>query len=472
MPEVKSEGNLAGLARILHINNGDGRGGAARIAMDLHLHMLRAGLDSCMLVGHKSSDSPRVIEFSRAPVTAWGKVVYGLCGQAANSHGAAGKAIRALAEPSRYVRSTLRRGLSLDVFNYPWTHNIERMVPAKPNIIHLHNLHGTYFDLRTIPQLSARLPVVITLHDMWLLTGRCAHSVDCLQWKTGCAACPCLPRGSCIRRIATSRNWHAKKRILQRCRLYIVTPSKWLMDRVLESHVGEIALDVKTIHNGVNTNTFHPGDRGQARVQLGLPEDAWILLFSANKARTNEWKDYESLRRGAAILAQRAVTKRTILVVLGDSGGHVKDGSLEIHHVPYVSDEKVVADYYRAADLYLHAAHADTFPTTILEALACGIPVVATAVDGIPEQVRALSVSIPGSLGNHTSEDATGILVQHRDSCAMADASLYLLKNRNLHEHISLNAAQDARDRFTIERQMNNYLSFYESILQHGDQSQ
>ena len=54
---------------------------------------------------------------------------------------------------------------------------------------------------------------------------------------------------------------------------------------------------------------------------------------------------------------------------------------------------ETVAPYYQAADVYLHAAKADNFPRAVLEALCCGTPVVATAVGGIPEQVKGLKIS-------------------------------------------------------------------------------
>ncbi len=331
--------------------------------------------------------------------------------------------------------------------------------------MHLHNLHGTYFDLRALPPLSRELPVVVTLHDMWLLTGHCAHAVGCPLWQTGCAVCPCPPRRHRAGPAAVSRNWRRKKEILQRCRLSVITPSQWLMDRVAESYLGPAVREGRVIPNGVDVAIFHPGERGRARAQLELPAHAWILLFSAHEARRNPWKDYECVRRAAAALAERATPRQTILLVLGDDGGPAQEGLLAVRHIPYVADDRVVADYYRAADLYLHAAHADTFPTTILESLACGTPVVATAVGGIPEQVKSLSLPIPGALGRGAREDATGVLTRPGDFQAMAEAGLYLLQEEELRGQISRNARREATRCFTSERQAQEYLRFYETVL-------
>ena len=97
---------------------------------------------------------------------------------------------------------------------------------------------------------------------------------------------------------------------------------------------------------------------------------------------------------------------------LGEASPPERIGDVEIRFVPYLKDPRKVARYYQAADLYLHPARADTFPTTILEALACGIPVVATAVGGIPEQVM---------------EGQTGFLVPVGDARALARRVIDLL---------------------------------------------
>src|SRR5690606_33473914 len=97
-----------------------------------------------------------------------------------------------------------------------------------------------------------------------------------------------------------------------------------------------------------------------------------------------------------------------------------------IRFVGYQSEPRIVACFYQAADLYLHAAKADTFPTTILEALACGLPVVATAVGGIPEQVSTISGSF-GDPGHRAQGKPNGILSIPGDPSSMAAGVLELL---------------------------------------------
>lgn len=115
---------------------------------------------------------------------------------------------------------------------------------------------------------------------------------------------------------------------------------------------------------------------------------------------------------------------------------------------------KVVASYYQAADVYVHAARADTFPNTVLEALACGTPVEATAVGGIPEQIE---------------DGRTGLLVPAGDAEGMAQAICALLCDEELRTHMSRRPADAGRGRFDPRRQVDAHLAWYREILDAWD---
>jgi len=119
-----------------------------------------------------------------------------------------------------------------------------------------------------------------------------------------------------------------------------------------------------------------------------------------------------------------------------------------IHPLPERPQQ--AARHYQVANLYLHSTRADTFPTTVLEALACGTPVVGSAVSGIPEQVV---------------EGRTGFLVPVGDARAMAERVLDLLADEGLRVRMGREAAEDAARRFGRERMVGEYLAFYDEIL-------
>ena len=131
-------------------------------------------------------------------------------------------------------------------------------------------------------------------------------------------------------------------------------------------------------------------------------------------------------------------------------GRSERSGEVTIRYSGYQSDPVKVATFYQSADVFLHAARAENFPYTIIEALCCGVPVVATAVGGIPEQI---------------TDGFNGFLVPPRDSAAMAARAIELLYHRDLRRQISAQAGANARKKYDLNRQTAEYLRLYEQAL-------
>ena len=198
--------------------------------------------------------------------------------------------------------------------------------------------------------------------------------------------------------------------------------NRWSPQAIVESRI---------IPYGIDLSNFHPGDRRAVRAKLGIPDGAKVLLFAANGVRRNPFKDYETMRAAVAQVSERMPSQDVLFITLGEDIQGEQIGNISMRFVPYETDIRVVANYFQAADLYLHAAKADTFPNVVLESLACGTPVIATAVGGIPEQIKRLgdsdiAMSIRQSFG---VDEATGVLVKPADAEAMACAIERLLKN-------------------------------------------
>jgi glycosyltransferase involved in cell wall biosynthesis len=240
------------------------------------------------------------------------------------------------------------------------------------------------------------------------------------------------------------------------------------MNKVRESILFSAAVSTRVIPNGVDLETFRPGDRDAARRQLGLPADARVLLFIANRwIRGSQAKDYPTMREAIRLVGSQLRDRSLIFLALGEANPTEIIGNAEIRFLPYQDDPSVVALHYQAADVYMHAAHADTFPTTVLEALACGVPVVATAICGIPEQIKGWSgagIEVGGH-NCHGKHTATGVLVNHADANQMANAVIRLLENDGVRTALSTNARADACARFDLKEQIDAYLEWYEQIL-------
>src|SRR5262249_5396379 len=200
--------------RILQVNACDGGGGAYRVGEDLHREYRNQGHDAWLAVGRKATDAPGVVVIPNdANRGLWARGWVGVehLLSLALGHPLYGR------RPSRWLRwvgqplRSLEHARGYEDFDYPGTRQLAHLTPRPPDLIHAHNLHGDYFDLRELPELSRSFPTFLTLHDAWLLSGHCAHSLDCERWLTGCGSCPYLSLYRTATRDKTEASWNRKR---------------------------------------------------------------------------------------------------------------------------------------------------------------------------------------------------------------------------------------------------------------------
>lgn len=440
--------------RVLQVSASEGGGGAERVACNLHRAFLELGHTPRLAVGFKHTLDPSVITIpNESNHSRWTHI----CWDAADRLAHIAARIRGAELLRQRVRNWIAQPwrqfeahLGYEDFHYPGTWQLLHLEEDRPKIVHCHNLHGRYFDIRVLPWLTKQVPVVLTLHDAWLLTGHCAHSFDCERWKIGCGSCPDLNIYPSIRRDGTAHNWRRKREIFAKSSFFVATPSQWLMEKVRHSILAPAMSGAKIIPNGVDLSVFHPADRNAVRSALNVPQEAKVLLFAANSIRRNIWKDFDTLRAAIARIADGRNCNGMLFIALGEDSPTERIGRAELRFIPYEADPKRVALYYQAADVYIHAAKVDTFPNTILEAMACGTPVVATAVGGIPEQVR---------------NESTGLLVPAGNAQAMAESTLRILTDSALRIGMSQRASTETALNFNLEKQANEYMEWYKEII-------
>lgn len=436
---------------ILQVNTLDQGGGAEQIAKNLLQAYQSAGHQAWLAVGQKRSQDGAVMQIPiLSDDSLWAQACLKLRTLLSPLH----DKVRGIARLRKNLldlsigADVLPRWLGMEEFHYPGSKALLSLPGKKINIVQLHNLHGHYFDLRTVSEFSQKVPVVITMHDAWLLSGNCAHSFACDKWKTGCGTCPDIHIYPGLSRDTTALNWRRKKGIFAHSKIYLASPSQWLLDKAMQSLLASAIIEARVIPNGVDLTIFKPSSQASARQQLDIPLDAKVILFAANGIKRNRFKDYATIQSAIEILSKSATTPIVVLA-LGEEGQVEQLGNIQIRYIPPVSNREQVAAFYQSADVYVHASHADTFPTSIIEAMACGIPVVATAVGGIPEQV------IDGQ---------TGILVAPSDSAAMASTIEKILANPALQKQMGDAGAQIAKEQYSQELQAKRYLDWYQEM--------
>jgi len=278
---------------------------------------------------------------------------------------------------------------------------------ASADVLHLHNLHGDYLSIAALPLWGFDKPVVWTLHDLWLVTGNCAYPYTCPRWTRSCGRCrqlgvypmSAVDRSHLYRRL---KPW-----LIAAARPILVAPSRWLAAHV--RRVPELAgLPLRVIPYPIACEVFSPtSDRPAARRSFGLAHAAPTVILGGY-----DWSD---ARKGGpdAIAALRRASARVPglqLLVIGADSDHVLQRSGVLGRaVPFLREREALARAYGCADVCLLPSRAENYPLTVLEAMACGTPVVAYDVGGVPEQIA------PGRTGllardGHPDELAAGLV--------------------------------------------------------------
>jgi glycosyltransferase involved in cell wall biosynthesis len=456
----------------LTVGSDDQTGGAALMARNLHQGYLRRGLRSTLAVANKSTQDSTVLSFSSLTPLVRFRRFKGAQSVEKLERLECSFSFRLLRKAERTLKSHIdarSRRKGHESFYSPQTSRLVSWMGSEFDLVHCHNLHPDYFDLRVLPRISRMRPLILTLHDAWLLGGHCAHSFDCDRWTHGCGSCPDLTIYPPIQKDKTARNWEIKKKIYAESRLFVVTPCQWLMNMVKQSILASGLAGARVIHNGVDLSIFKEGDKDSARQRLGLPGHKKILLFTSVGIKGNVWRDFEMLRSAIKKATEYSPRKDFLFLALGDRDSSENPGSNEIRFIPFHSDPREVALYYQASDAYAHPAKADTFPSVVIEALACGKPVISTTVGGIPEQVKGLQTHCGfkgcDNYNRYGMEEATGFLVPSGDSSAMAYFIKEIFSNDELTQKLGKNAAKDARLRFDLEKMISEYLDVYSTAL-------
>ena len=263
---------------------------------------------------------------------------------------------------------------------------IKQIEEIKPDIIHLHNIHGYYLNYQLLFEYLSKLntPIVWTLHDCWSFTGHCAYFdfAKCEKWRSACCPpCPCKKKyPTTLIADRSKENWETKKqRFTSIKNLTLVPVSKWLGDLTRQSFLNQY--HIRVIHNGIDLNNFQPTEDVKAiKAKYGITGKYTILGVA------NIWEE----RKGFAdfIRLRKVLPQEYNIVLVGVSKKQTSLLPTGIIGIERTQDQKELAQLYSALIYYVNPTYEDNYPTTNLESMACGTPVVTYRTGGSPESIN------------------------------------------------------------------------------------
>ncbi len=351
--------------------------------------------------------------------------------------------ISSKAEVLLHVLGTRITGLT-DYFSPLATHRlIEHLEHFMPDVVHLHDLHGYYINIRPlIEYLKAKcIPTVWTFHSEFMYTGKCGHAFDCDKWKTECNNCPDLkgyPKSWLFD--FTTHMFREKQALFADFeQLHLVAPSEWLANRMRQSIVQDKPISV--VHNGLDITTFCRRDTKGLRSSLGLTNE--YVVLSVGSDLLSELKG----GRWVLELAKRNRNADMVFVMVGveQMPKQIPDN---VRIIPRIFDQNLLAEYYSLANVLLLTSTKETFSMVSAESLACGTPVIGFD-SGAPKEV-----ALPGF----------GEFVPYSDIDALESLLLRVKKGEFILKP-STECAQFARERYSKDAMVKAYESTYQQLI-------
>lgn len=301
----------------------------------------------------------------------------------------------------------------------------------RPDIIQLHNIHDHYLNYPILFDYLSNLntPVVWTQHDCWAYTGGCVYHdlYNCDQWREGC-------EGECPNRRALFCNKSAKQYALKQQlfskvkNLTLVPVSNWLGDLLKQSYLKDRR--IITIHNGIDIRRFHVSDLSRESCAFNILGVASV--WDARKGLP----DFIKLR--SMLHSDFSIT------LVGLTQKQVKALPAGIKGITRTSNIEEMVQLYSDADVFVNPTYSDNYPTTNLEAMACGTPVITYRTGGSPEAV----------------DEQTGVVVEQGNVDALADA----IRKMKANPLSSEACRKRAEELFDKDKCFEKYIELYEEI--------
>ena len=411
--------------KILTIGSTERTGGAAGVSWDIAEKLRSEDYWVRHMVGYKTSNNKYVYQFKQPKILQTLDKITKI------------NVVSFFRELRSYIfANDIDFGVTNELLQHPWY--------KEADVIHLHNLHGDFLNLKTLIEVSKNKSVIWTLHDMWPFTGHCTHSFSCNRWQKGCGSCPNLKTYRPQAWDNTANIFNKKKIIYQKSKLNIVAPSQWLYKKLNKSIFKNQSKHL--IYNGIDTHIFKIVSAKKAKQKLKLPINKKTILFVAHGGKSNVFKGGEYLD----FLVKMYKSNPDILFVcIGEERKNLPQET-NIIYLPHIKDQKKLSLYFSAADIFLFTSQAENCPLVVLEALSAGVPILSFPIGGIPEIIE---------------HKKNGYLSKINDKTDLQKGVNYLLNMKD--EEVDLmkkNNRKKALKYFSTEKMVDSYKKIYEQI--------
>ncbi len=389
--------------KVVQINSVCGQGSTGKIAVDISKSLTDKGIENYILYGVGKSEYPQGISISDMYYVKMNIAMTRLFGKHGfYSHGATHKLIK-------YLKR------------------------IKPDVIHLHNIHGHYLNVRMLFWYIKKhnIKTIWTLHDCWSFTGHCSHFnfVGCDKWKTGCHNCEQLREYPVSLIFDRSRGgYKAKNKVFSGVNdMTIVTPSDWLKNLVSESFLKDYK--TLTVNNGIDLSLFKPCE-SDIKERLGIGDKKMLLAVSGHFGERKGYRYYLDLAK--------RLPKDYVLVMVGVSEAQKSELPKNVIGITRTENQRELAELYTAAEAMVNLTLEDTFPTVNIESIACGTPVITWEIGGSPE----------------VAGDECGIVTKALDLDGIYDAIMSVTKDED-------KCIKRAQDKFDKSKMIETYIELY-----------
>jgi len=415
-------------------------GGAGNAAYRLHKGLESIGIDSTMLVLNKRSGDPSV---KVIPSNYSGRIADCLDAPSYNSplwNQQVQNWLQLLsAYPNRpkglEMFTNAESGVRLDL--------IQEIQDA--DVINFHWVAGVV-DYSNAALALKDKTLVWTLHDMNPFTGGCHYAGDCQKYKSSCKACPQL--GSDKSEDLSQQVWTQKLYTTQNLQLNIVTPSRWLGRCARESALFS-KLPIHVIPYGFPLDVFKPYPKDSIRRNSNISESAKIILFGADSV-TNQRKGFSYLLDALNRLSLNNSHEYILMTFGSIPDGLEIPSKYKLLNAGKISNENQLAMLYSMADLFVLPSLEDNLPNTVIEAMACGLPVVGFDIGGVPDMVE---------------HKQTGYLAKPKDTADLIEGIKWIVSAYDSGVDFTRRCRQHVEDNYTAEAQARSYSDLYTNLV-------